>query len=78
MSLDVIRRVFEDVLGLEGAVDWSSVEYQNTEGWDSVAHMAIVADLEDRFEIMFDIDDVIDMSSFDETLRILKKYQVGV
>ena len=78
MSLDVVQRVFRDVLSLEGDVDWSSVKYQETEGWDSVAHMAIVADLEDSFEIMLEIDDVIDMSSFDETLRILKNYEVDV
>ena len=78
MSVDVVQRVFRDVLSLEGDIDWSSVKYQETEGWDSVAHMAIVADLEDNFEIMLEIDDVIDMSSFDETLRILKNYEVDV
>ena len=78
MSVDVVQRVFRDVLSLEGEIDWSSVKYQETEGWDSVAHMAIVADLEDNFEIMLEIDDVIDMSSFDETLRILKNYEVDV
>lgn len=76
MSADVVRSVFKDVLSLQGDVDWAKVKYQDTEGWDSVAHMAIVADIEEKFDIMLEIDDVIDMSSFDETLRILKKYEV--
>ena len=76
MSRSVVEGVFRDVLSLEGDVDWNAVRYQETTGWDSVAHMAIVADLEDNFEIMLDIDDVIDMSSFHESLRILQKYEV--
>lgn len=76
MSRTVVEEVFRDVLSLDAGVDWSSVKYQETEGWDSVAHMAIVAELEDKFEIMLDIDDVIDMSSFEESCRILTKYEV--
>ena len=78
MSLDVVQRIFRDVLDIDGDVDWAGVKYQETDGWDSVAHMAIVADLEDAFDIMLDIDDVIDMSSFEETARILQKYEVDV
>lgn len=71
---DVVREVFADLLDLIEPVDWSSVKYQEIAGWDSVAHMAIVAELEDRLGIMLDIDDIIDMSSVSATIEILKKY----
>jgi len=76
MSRDVVKEVFQEILGLNGTVDWSTVRYQQIEGWDSLAHMAIVAEIEDRLDIMLDTDDIIDMSSFDRTLEILRAYGV--
>ncbi len=77
MIEDVVKKVFADLLDLSESVDWSSVKYQEVPGWDSVAHMAIVAELEDQLEIMFDIDDIIDMSSVPATIDIIKKYGVS-
>lgn len=38
--------------------------YGETEAWDSVAHMQLVAALENAFGIMIDTDDVIAMSDY--------------
>jgi len=59
-------------------VDWSEVKYQQTEGWDSLAHMAMVGEIEDRCGIMLETDDVIDMSSYEIAIEILKKYDVEI
>ena len=77
MIEDVVKKVFADLLDLSEPVDWPSIKYQEVPGWDSVAHMAIVAELEDQLEIMFDIDDIIDMSSVPATIDIIKKYGVS-
>jgi len=75
--MEKVKEVFTEMLGLAADVDWDSVAYQSTEGWDSLAHMAIVGELEDRFGIMLDPDDVIDMSSFAKALEILARHGVG-
>ena len=74
MTLDALKAVFTSYLDLPPEVDWADVRYQETSTWDSLAHMAIVGELEDRLGIMIEIEDVIDMSSFDAALRILVKY----
>jgi acyl carrier protein len=74
MTLDDLKAVFASYLDLPTDVDWAEVRYQETPTWDSLAHMAIVGELEDRLGIMIEIEDVIDMSSFDAALRILDKY----
>ena len=51
-----------------------SLEYNNHQQWDSTAHMILIAQLENDFDLMFDIDDIIDMSSFVKAQQILKKY----
>ena len=51
--------------------------YQSVELWDSVGHMTLVSALEDAFDIMMETDDIIDLSSYEKGIEILKeKYNV--
>ncbi|MBR9885565.1 MAG: acyl carrier protein [Oceanospirillales bacterium] len=52
------------------------LKYNSIPQWDSVAHMTLVAALEDRFDLMLDTDDIIDMSSVAKAVEILNKYGV--
>ena len=52
--------------------------YQLVEGWDSVGHMGLIATLEDNFDIMMDTDDIIDFSSYEKGIEILKKYDINL
>lgn len=52
------------------------LKYQSVELWDSVGHMTLVAALEDAFDIMLETDDIIDLSSYEKGIEILKKYDV--
>lgn len=52
------------------------LKYQDVKEWDSVGHMDLVATLEETFDIMMDMDDVIDFSSFEKGKEILAKYGV--
>ena len=54
----------------------SELKYQDILEWDSVGHMELIAVIEDAFNIMFDTDDIIDLSSFEKGKEILKKYNV--
>ncbi len=53
------------------------LQYNSIKEWDSVAHMALVAELEDAYDIMLDTDDIVDMSSVAKIRDILKKYDVA-
>jgi acyl carrier protein len=77
VTREIAQSVFIEILGLTEPIDWDTVRYQEIETWDSLAHMALVGELEDRFGIMLDTDDVLDMSSFDKALGILAKYGAG-
>lgn len=45
--------------------------YQSVQLWDSVGHMALIAALEEAFDIMMDTEDIIDLSSFEKGMEIL-------
>lgn len=58
------------------ASEVENLEYQGIDAWDSVGHMSLVSELEDAFDIMMDTDDIIDFSSYQKGIEILKKYDI--
>lgn len=74
-ELHELRDVFRSSLDLAPDAPVDDLRYP-TQAWDSLAHMSLVATIEDRFGVMLDTDDVINLSSFAEAVRILDKYGV--
>lgn len=70
----LLTEVFKSSLNLPDDFDKTELKYNVTKGWDSIAHMSIVAGLEDAFECMMETDDILDMSSYSEAARIMSKY----
>lgn len=73
-----LQGAFAQGLGLDPAMDFAGVAYGSTPGWDSVAHMSLVAEIETTFDIMLDTDDVIAMSSFEKAVEIVGKYGIRI
>jgi acyl carrier protein len=63
-SMEKLKNAFVNVLGVSPDDDFESMAYGRTPGWDSVAHMALIAEIEAAFDIMLATDDVIGMSNF--------------
>lgn len=68
-------KAFCDVLNIERE-KLAGLTYQSIVSWDSIGHLALVAALEEAFGITLDIDDMIDLSSFEKGMEILNKYDV--
>ncbi|HEX6470984.1 MAG TPA: acyl carrier protein [Streptosporangiaceae bacterium] len=73
IDTDRLRKVFRASLGLPDDVDVDALEYQAIDKWDSLAHMTLVAALEDEFGVMLDTDDVLAVSSFPAARDVLEK-----
>ncbi|MDA8796637.1 hypothetical protein N9N06_04150 [Aquiluna sp.] len=56
------------------ASELEKLEYQGIPEWDSVGHMALVANIEDEFEIMLEMEDVIELNSFSKAMELIAKY----
>jgi acyl carrier protein len=78
MSIEKLKDAFRSGLSLETGVDVTGLKYRDFAGWDSVAHMTLIAAIESAFDIMIDTDDVIDMSSWAKAVEIVRKYGVQV
>jgi acyl carrier protein len=77
MNEPKLKSIFAETLGINEAQVVDKLEYNSIPEWDSIAHMALVAEIDDAFDIMLDTEDVIDMSSFAKTKEILEKYGVN-
>ena len=55
-----------------------NLKYESILAWDSVGHMTMIGNLEDAFDIVMEMDDIIDFSSFNFGKKLLKKYKVEI
>ncbi|MEU4423074.1 acyl carrier protein [Actinoplanes sp. NPDC024001] len=74
MAADRLKKVFTDVLGISPDTDWDALRYRGVEQWDSVAHMQLVGEIEETFDVMLETSDVLAMSSFTEAVTILQRH----
>lgn len=68
--------IFTESLGIDEAQVTDELAYNTIPEWDSIAHMALVSEIDDQFDTMLDTDDVLDMSTFAKAKEILTKYDV--
>ena len=54
--------------------DLSNLKYQEIEEWDSIGHMTLISNLEEKFGITFSTDDIVDFSSYKKGMEIIKNY----
>lgn len=54
-----------------------NLHYQDIDAWDSVGHMTLIAEIEDKFGIDMEADDIIDFESFEIGRKLLsEKYDI--
>lgn len=72
-----IEHVFAIALAIDISLIHDDLAYNSIPQWDSVAHMTLIAALEDTFGVMLDTDDIIDMSSVAKAKSILANYGIN-
>jgi acyl carrier protein len=72
-----LTTAFALALQIDPAQVTDDLAYNEVPQWDSVAHMALVAELEGAFDVMLDTDDILAMSSVAAARGILQKYDVA-
>ena len=73
-----LQSAFIDGLGLDPDFgNWETLQYRQIPQWDSVAHMQLIGEIEDVFDIMLETEDVIALSSFPVSKEILVKYGIN-
>ncbi len=76
MPADPLHTVFAANLNLPLESITEELAYRGVPQWDSISHMALVAALENRYQVMLETQDVLGLSSVASARAILRKYGV--
>lgn len=72
-----LQAAFATVLQIDPQRVVDTLAYGECPEWDSLAHMALVAELETCFDLMLDTEEIIAMSSVAEVRRLLGLHGVA-
>ena len=76
MNEEKLRTAFASSLGLAPEKIVNSLAYQRIKQWDSIAHMALVAALENEFNVVFDTDQILALNSVAAARELLTRHGV--
>jgi acyl carrier protein len=75
-NLHRLKQAFAEAL--DSSADGINAELAyGSSGWDSLAHMVLVANIEREFDIMLDTDDVVGMSGFSKAKEIVARHGIA-
>ena len=75
-NLQKYKDVFVNVFGVNESVLNEGFTFNDVARWDSVAHLSLISELEDAFDVMFESNDILHYGSFLNGIEILKKYGI--
>lgn len=71
-AVDRLATVFQKAFGFDPAKFSTQLAPEEVPNWDSIGHMNLVATLEQEFDQQFEVDEIMEMSSPQKILDILK------
>ena len=77
-DLEKYQEVFVETFSVDVIDLNQDFAYQSIGAWDSIGHMSLITALENAFDIIIEMDDVIDFASFDRGKEILRKYEIDL
>ena len=75
-NIEKYENAFMESFDIEKSMLNEELKYESIPEWDSVGHMTMISNLEEVFDIVMEMDDIIDFSSFEIGKKILKKYKI--
>ena len=77
-NLKIYKEIFAESLQIPLESCNENLEYNEIPEWDSIGHMSLISNIEEKFKVTFETDDIIEFSSFKKGKEILSlKYKVN-
>ena len=77
-NLEKLESIFCEVFSVETSSLSSNFDKNTVENWDSVHQLYLTTALEDEFDIMLDAEDILDITSFENVKKIIRKYEIDL
>lgn len=75
-NLNKYKNVFCRVFNVNEEILDERFTFRDVPQWDSIAHLSLISELEDEFDVFFESEDILHYGSFLNGIEILKKYGV--
>ena len=74
-NLEKYNTIFCEVFRLSSK-EIETARFKVTQQWDSVGHVTLISRIEEAFDVSLDPDDLMDFTSYESGVSILKKYGI--
>ncbi len=68
-----LRDIIASVLNVDSKLINNDSSSDTLDAWDSLNHMNLIMSIEEEFEVSFEEEEIIDMTSFKSLLEFLEK-----
>lgn len=75
-NIEKYNNAFVEVFGAKAEDLNDNYSKETVEEWDSVHQLGLIAAFEEAFDIFFDPEDIMEMTSYAKGKELLKKYEV--
>lgn len=75
-NLEKYNNAFVEVFSAKAEELNDNYSKETVNEWDSVHQLSLIAILEETFDIMFDPEDIMEMTSYSNGKKLLMKYDV--
>ena len=77
-NIEKYNNAFVEVFGAQADALNDTFSKETVESWDSVHQLGLVAALEEAFDIFFDPEDIMELTSYAKGKELLTKYEVTI
>ncbi len=75
-NLEKLDKIFVEVFSCKTEELGPDFNKDNVGTWDSVHQLSLTSSIEDDFDIMLDVEDIIGCTSYEAVKEILAKYEI--
>jgi acyl carrier protein len=75
MNSTEVKEILANVLEIDIATIFDNATQKDIAKWDSLQHLNLIVEIEDKYDISIDPEDISEMLSIDKIIEIIKKYK---
>ena len=72
-NLEQYNRIFRETFSVEDKDLDADFSYENVAEWTSIRQLALINELEDIFDLMFETEDILNLKSYEIGKEIMRK-----
>ncbi len=75
MNSTEVKEILAKVLEIDIVTIFDNATQKDIAKWDSLQHLNLIVEIEDKYDISIDPEDISEMLSIDKIIEIIKKYK---